>query len=145
MLRFLCRPSRIRPIFCSKNLVSDFFVTQFPKNRFVRGGDCKKWISHHITEYLCPSRRYLHSPTLLETKWRSVQRNQIPAPGPCIFCFSLRIQYLRHTISKRNRVIQLFSERLGYVFLGSWEERENSNIEERICVSFCRSRAIATA
>jgi type I restriction enzyme, R subunit len=30
----------------------------------------------------------------------------------------------------QNRVIQLFSERLGYVFLGSWEDRENSNIEE---------------
>jgi type I restriction enzyme, R subunit len=30
----------------------------------------------------------------------------------------------------QNRVIQLFSERLGYVFLGNWEDRENSNIEE---------------
>ena len=40
----------------------------------------------------------------------------------------------------QNRVIQLFSERLGYVFLGSWEERENSNIEETYLRKFLQKQ-----
>ena len=45
----------------------------------------------------------------------------------------------------QNRVIELFTERLGYIFLGSWEDRENSNIEEELFAKvLAESRATAT-
>ena len=38
-------------------------------------------------------------------------------------------QIERHT---QNRIVKLFTEQLGYVYLGNWEERaNNSNIEEK--------------
>src|SRR5687768_603255 len=41
----------------------------------------------------------------------------------------------------QNRVVSLFQERLGYEYLGNWEDREgNSNIEEEILIEYLSSQ-----
>ena len=41
----------------------------------------------------------------------------------------------------QDRIIKLFSEKLDYTFLGSWEERDdNSNIEEELLVKFLKKK-----
>lgn len=40
----------------------------------------------------------------------------------------------------QNRVIKFFQEKLGYEYLGNWQDRENSNIEEETLRSFLNSQ-----
>lgn len=40
----------------------------------------------------------------------------------------------------QDRIAKLFKERMDYTYLGSWEERENSNIEEELLISFLKKR-----
>lgn len=40
----------------------------------------------------------------------------------------------------QNRVIRLFQDDLGYTYLGSWENRENSNIEEELLIKFLKKQ-----
>lgn len=45
----------------------------------------------------------------------------------------------------QNRVIKLFREKLGYVYLGNWEDRENSNIEESYLQKFLKKQGYSDA
>ena len=45
----------------------------------------------------------------------------------------------------QNRVIKLFRENLDYIFLGSWEDRENSNIEESYLQKFLKRQGYSDA
>jgi type I restriction enzyme R subunit len=38
----------------------------------------------------------------------------------------------------QNRIVSLFREKMGYSYLGDWEDRENSNIEEEFLVKFLK-------
>lgn len=38
----------------------------------------------------------------------------------------------------QERIVSLFKDRMGYFYLGSWEDRENSNIEEEYLIKFLR-------
>src|SRR3989339_1199367 len=41
----------------------------------------------------------------------------------------------------QNRVVKLFQEKLGYTYLGTWEERENNrNIEEELLLKFLKKQ-----
>jgi type I restriction enzyme R subunit len=40
----------------------------------------------------------------------------------------------------QGRIIKLFVDKMGYSYLGSWEERENSNIEEELLVKFLKKQ-----
>ncbi|HOT75933.1 MAG TPA: hypothetical protein PK467_09110, partial [Candidatus Wallbacteria bacterium] len=41
----------------------------------------------------------------------------------------------------QNRVIKLFTEKLGYEYLGSWEDRaDNKNIESKILHAYLKKR-----
>ena len=41
----------------------------------------------------------------------------------------------------QNRVVKLFQEKLGYTYLGNWEEREdNSNIEQEQLTKFLKAK-----
>jgi type I restriction enzyme R subunit len=40
----------------------------------------------------------------------------------------------------QNRVVKLFKEKMGYSYLGSWEDRENSNIEEEYLIKFLKKQ-----
>jgi len=40
----------------------------------------------------------------------------------------------------QNRVVQLFQKKLGYTYLGNWEERNNSNIEESLVRKYLKSK-----
>ncbi len=41
----------------------------------------------------------------------------------------------------QNRVVKLFQEKLGYRYLGNWEDRdENSNIEEEILTAYLKKK-----
>ena len=43
----------------------------------------------------------------------------------------------RHT---QDRVIQFFSDALGYSYLGNWQDRENSNVEEELLLKSLADR-----
>jgi type I restriction enzyme, R subunit len=44
----------------------------------------------------------------------------------------------------QNRIVKLFRERLGYTYLGNWEDRlNNSNIEEEYVRVFLTSRSVS--
>ncbi len=40
----------------------------------------------------------------------------------------------------QNRIIELFVQKMGYAFLGSWEDRENSNVEEKLLIKFLQKQ-----
>src|SRR4030042_1906556 len=40
----------------------------------------------------------------------------------------------------QDRVIKLFKDKLDYIYLGNWEERNNSNIEEELLVKFLKKQ-----
>jgi type I restriction enzyme R subunit len=40
----------------------------------------------------------------------------------------------------QNRIIELFVQKLGYIYLGSWEDRENSNIEDKLLTKFLQKQ-----
>ncbi|MCZ7616191.1 MAG: type I restriction endonuclease [Ignavibacteriaceae bacterium] len=43
----------------------------------------------------------------------------------------------------QNRIVKLFKDKLGYTYLGNWEERENnSNIEEELLTSYLKRKNV---
>ena len=40
----------------------------------------------------------------------------------------------------QDRVVKLFKDKMGYSYLGSWEDRENSNIEEKYLIKFLEKK-----
>src|SRR3989344_8665899 len=40
----------------------------------------------------------------------------------------------------QDRVIKLFKDKLDYTYLGNWEERNNSNIEEELLIEFLKKQ-----
>ena len=40
----------------------------------------------------------------------------------------------------QNRIIELFVKKLGYAYLGSWEDRENSNVEDKFLTQFLQKQ-----
>ena len=46
----------------------------------------------------------------------------------------------------QNRVVKLFKAKLGYTYLGNWEDRSgNSNIEEELLTSYLLERVVQTS
>ncbi len=45
----------------------------------------------------------------------------------------------------QDRVIKLFLTNLGYTYLGSWEDRENSNLEEELLIKFLKKQRYSDA
>ena len=40
----------------------------------------------------------------------------------------------------QKRIVNLFKDRIGYYYLGNWEDRENSNIEEEYLKKFLKKQ-----
>src|SRR3989338_5271113 len=38
----------------------------------------------------------------------------------------------------QDRIVKLFKDKLDYTYLGNWEERENSNLEEELLIKFLK-------
>lgn len=45
----------------------------------------------------------------------------------------------------QNRIIELFVQKLGYAYLGSWEDRENSNVEVELLTKFLQKQNYSDA
>ena len=40
----------------------------------------------------------------------------------------------------QERIVELFKDRMGYLYLGNWEDRENSNIEKEYLFRFLKKQ-----